>query len=528
MILPPFFGIGSHYDEDVVRQILLTYLSKDVLTFPDPKAIASVAYESLDVLTHKEPKPTSNISFVALDTLALPVLTDGMSVTYNSVDICTYDPPPALPEITNFTLVDVGDREVDLAWSIPYDNRCDITEYSLEYSDCFLSYILDENLDNIIDEDNNKLISELYRDNCNWQVFDKRKVLAEDFDRIQTNQEFFIITELSSGVGTNNSQLVDYLENGQSYIFRVAAINCVGTGEYGYTDILVPFGPTHEYCDIQLFLQPNSTTDIAVSLQDYSCREKSSEEIAGVAVSTESKFGAGSIYFDGAYDSLPAPGTYSHIRTNHNYSTTLEDWSLNEEFTIELWLKPDSSSATDTIISVYTQYDSGYNIDNNNYWELYRTSNSIRFKMVRSETLNEDPWFINESIELIASNTNLSTSEFTHIAITRFDGSAKLYVNGELKDKQEFTHNISITSDLLIIGARQGDSYDNSDTFGIGRGAVTSPYIGYIDDIMISKAARYAKLSFIPEKYSEPADCDNCGGYTVGATSATVFDEFVP
>ena len=45
---------------------------------------------------------------------------------------------------------------------------------------------------------------------------------------------------------------------------------------------------------------------------------------------------------------------------------------------------------------------------------------------------------------------------------------------------------------------------------------------------MISNSARFAKTSFVPEKYANPADCDGCGGYTVASTLATVSDEFIP
>jgi hypothetical protein len=280
----------------------------------------------------------------------------------------------------------------------------------------------------------------------------------------------------------------------------------------------VPYGPVHEYCDIKLFLQPNSTNDITVSLQDYSCREKDSEEIAGVTVSTESKFGAGSLYFDGVYSTLPTPATYSHIRVNHNSGVTLEDWSLYNDFTIELWIRPDNTYANDTIISAYTQYDSNHAIANYNNWRLRRTSNYLEFIINTNEA----------SMTLRADNVDLPTTDFTHIAVSRLDGVARLYVSGTLYDTEEFGDNVNISGNIMVIGGNQGDSYDISDTFGIGRGDITEPYIGYIDDIMISKSARYSKHQIIPDKYTEPANCDNCGGYTIAATSASIGDEFVP
>ena len=527
MILPPFFGINSPYDEDFIKEVIFTYLANDTLTYSDPKPIASVAYEAIDILTNKTPRPVSNISFLAIDTISLPLLSSGINLTYNSFDICTYDPPPTVPEITNFTLTDVNDREINFSWSTPYNNRCDITEYILQYSDCFLSKTLAENSDIIISENSDTIIGEHYRDNCNYQEYDRRKILIENHDRLQANTQLFI-TEQSSGIGVINNLLMQDLVNNQPYIFRIAAVNCVGTGEFGYSDILIPYGPVHEYCDIKLFLQPNSTNDISVSLQDYSCREKDSEEIAGVTVSTESQFGAGSLYFDGVYTALPAPATYSHIRVDHNSGVTLEDWSLYGDFTIELWIRPDNTYANDTIISAYTQYDDNYNSANDNHWKLRRTSNDLEFILNINEDYDEDPYYFSASMTLRADNVDLPTTDFTHIAVSRFDGVARLYVSGILYDTEEFSHNVNISGNIMIIGGNQGSYYDVSDTFGIGRGAITEPYIGYIDDIMISNSARYSKSSIIPDKYQETADCDGCGGYTIAATSVSIGDEFIP
>jgi hypothetical protein len=521
MILPPYFGINTVYDEDEIKQIILSYLSNDILTFTDPKAIAALTYLSMDCLTHEQAKSISSVTFLGLDAVSLPTLSTDLAITYHAADICTYDPPPAPPEITEFLTSSIGDSEIEFYWSSPYNNRCDITEYILQYTDCFLSQMLAENSDTIISEDSDILIGEQYRDNCEYQEYNRQKILTQTKDRLKANTSLFI-TEQSSGIGTVNNITVTDLINDQPHIFRIAAVNCAGTGEFSTTGILYPISIFHKYCDIKLFMQPNSTTDIQASLQDYSCREKDINYLAGVSVSSESQFGAGSLYFNGQLDYPPSPATYSHLRIDNNSGTTGEDWSIDNDFTIELWVRPNNSSSSDTIMSAYSQQDPEYNIANNNYWKLTRTSNSVVFNIEKSESISSD------SLTLTASGTTLPTGEFTHVAISRLQGNARLYINGVLKDKEYSNISTYIDSQFLIVGANQGNNYDNSDTFNIGRGAVSNPFIGHIDDIMISKSARYGKTLFIPEKYSEPADCDGCGGYTLAASSNTISNEFIP
>ena len=558
MILPPFFGANSVYDEDDVKEVSVDYLAADIFTFIDPKATSSVTYLVPDIVSFDTPKSVSSVTYLSLDALSLPRLPDGVELTYEAVDICTFDPPPEPPLISNFLSSVIGDTEIEFSWSTPYDNRSPIIEYILQYSDCFLSdiltedsktiieetnYMTTESQDQITSEDNNeliaehaKLISDNHRENCTFQEYDRRKVLIENRDRLKANTQLFI-TEQSSGIGTLNSVLVQDLVNDQPHIFRIAAVNAAGTGQFSTTGILTPIGPKHEYCDIKLFMQPNSTIDIAQSLVDHSCREKTIDEVAGVQVSTQPKFGLGSLYFNGVYDSLPSPGTYPHVRVNHNSDITGDDWSLLEDFTIEMWARPSSSTHSDTLISAYTQHadEYGEGETNSNYWRLFRTSTVLTFRAVVSELTDEtgeygEPIYNEGTLSLNYTGV-LPTGEYTNIVVSRFNNIARLYINGDLKDKKTFDKNVTITgAGYLIVGGNQGNLYDISDTFGIGRGAIQagSEYVGYIDDIMISNSARFARSSFVPEKYANPADCDGCGGYTVASTLATVSDEFIP
>jgi len=523
MILPPFFGISIPKDEDIVRQAVIDYMALDTVSFLNPFPGANITFHQIDVISLASPTTTANITYNAFDALSLPALSNGANLTFNGVDVLYWRPPPELPLIPEFLSWMLGDEYIDLSWSEPYDNRCDITEYVLEYSDCFLSYITSENEDNITTENSDKFIEEFYNTDCNWQVYDKKKILTELSDRVQTNNELFIITEKSSGIGDTTSASVDELVNDTAYLFRVAAVNCVGIGDYAYSEILTPFGTNHVYCDISLFLQPNSN-DIIASLYDHSCGNKSVNYLAGVSTSTSvSKFGGGSLYFNGAYEGppfTPDPGTYSHLYAEANYS---EEWSLHGDFTIELWIRPDSSysSSYQTLVSAYSQDP---NNSNYSFWKLYRYQNQIRFQM--SNEIYDDN--ISNSIDMYTANDlSLSTTDFTHICVCRSVGDIRIFVDGIEKKKEYFNDDVTIVGDYVVIGADQTSYYIDSDYNNIGRYAVGQPYIGYIDDIMLSRSARYRK-SFVPEKYAESADCEDCGGYSSAASISKIDENFIP
>ena len=563
MILPPFQGISSQYDEEEIREAIISFLSSDIATFTNATSSLGVTYLAPDVVTFTKPSKTPSVTYLAADVVSLGALSERGMVTYAAADILTYDPPAEVPEITRFVSTNVEDSRIDLVWNTPWDRRSPLINYILEYSDCFLSRTLTEDNDNLIltdsqnyttpifafTEDGNQitventnkiifepgipvsLISEHYKTVCNYQRYDQRRVLEENENRIIGDT--FLLTEASSGIGLINSVNVDPLINGHPYIFRIAAVNAVGTGEYSYTNMISPIGPdAHSYCDIRFFLQPNSTTDIYTSLKDHSCREKDIVYLEGVTVSSESKFGAGSLAFDGVYQSLPTPGTHSHLQVDNNFDITREDWSLNGDFTIEMWIKPDRTSATESLISAHNPYleDSFGNINSDesvtSKWNLYRQSQKIKFDF-QGQVGSYEGYANIERTTLETENITLSTTEFSHIAVSRFNNKIRLYVNGEEKAKEPATQNVATSGRYMVIGAEQRADYESSDTFNTGRGVVYNAFKGKIDDVMITNKARYAR-NFTPEKYTEPADCAPCGGYSVGATSASVSNEFIP
>lgn len=246
MILPPFFGIVSPYDEELVRRAIISYLTNDTLTFRNPTETSSVTFQGTDVLTHTILQDLLSITFTALDTVSLPSLLDIMSMSYSSVDVCTYTRPPGVPDSPIFIFWNVGYEEICLVWSTPANNGCNITEYILEYTDCFLSNLLTENNDILISESNEYLIEEYYRENCTYQSYNITKILLENYDRLQSGTDL-LITENSTKLGLINHVIVTDLIHNRPYIFRIAAINCAGMSEFYYSDILIPDADSYSY-----------------------------------------------------------------------------------------------------------------------------------------------------------------------------------------------------------------------------------------------------------------------------------------
>lgn len=571
MILPPFLGISSNYDEDQIKEAIISYLSLDTATFDLASNFLSVTFLSCDTSTFDLPHDTASVTYVNADVATHSDPSNAVSLSYLPMDVCTYDPPPEVPFQTCFTSESIDDSLVSLTWGIPGDRRSPILNYVLEYTDCFLSTILTEDNDLLADErvsydistennDNIKsesgdqivvefsyLITDNYRTACHYNQYDYRRVLIEDHNRLLTNDSFFV-TEKSSGIGLSTEISVDYLDNGQAYLFRVAAVNAVGTGEYCYSNLLTPVGlPGHVYCDIRYFLQPNSPTDIFTSLRDYSCREKDTVYMGGVTVNSDSKFGPASLAFDGLYESLPSPGTYSHLQVNNNSGTTGEDWSLVGDFNIEMWMKPDSATAVNQyLLSAHNQTlmtdeeldDDSYGDDPATYiptyWHLYRNGQDIKFQTYAitgyyEEEGNEGVFYAGLKLDTIQTtgNVTLSTTDFNHIAVSRFDGMIKIFVNGIEGARGYVPWDVSVSGDFMVVGAKQERFYQRSDLYNNGRGETFNPFKGKIDDILFVNKALYSR-SFTPVKYDKPADCDGCGGYSGAALSVSVSNEFIP
>jgi len=177
------------------------------------------------------------------------------------------------------------------------------------------------------------------------------------------------------------------------------------------------------------------------------------ETVGNAQVDTAvTKFGSGSMYFDGSGDYLIAQSS--------------EDFDFPGDFTIEMWLNLDNVTSTwQAIISRAYAISGG--------WRLYKLTGS-----------NNLVWYSSSSAIATTSNSPLASGVWGHVAVVRSGSTISIYIDGILRGS-------GTNSTSYIPG-----NYD----LEIGSGVVTSsfPMTGYIEDLRITKGlARYTS-NFTP------------------------------
>lgn len=461
MIVPPFFGLHLPFKDTSVYGLKHSYLTSDVLTYSAPTNKVTLTYASADVLSYDIPDNPLTITWSAPDVLCFDKPTDKISISFCATDVLTYNPPPSLPEIPyNIVGLD-GDESAFITWSPPYANRSPIIDYIIEY----------------------KTLSE-----TSWNTY---------------------VDNISINTGITITGLI----NNSNYQFRIAAINAIGTGLPGLTDIITPSGGDDSYCSLKFFIKPDAL-DIS-SIQDLSSSGCSITHIGVQGDADHFKYGGRSLFFDGQLDQAPDPNqfpyfsTFHHLNITRNLGNTDQTyWSLNDNFTIEFWIRPESPLASSqTVMSVYSQE----NLDPYNYsfWRLYFTNGILYFNgLIDFYDSSTGEWNY-QNINHPINNVFFLVNNFTHIAICRSKGYIQFFVDGLEKSKIYFPHNIKINSDHLIIGADHTRYNYYYDTYSINRVYTTNPFIGNIDDILISTSAKYRK-GFIPIQHTNIGIPSNC------------------
>ena len=160
---------------------------------------------------------------------------------------------------------------------------------------------------------------------------------------------------------------------------------------------------------------------------------------------TNKKFGAGSLYFSGAYIQ----------------ATASTDWDLGSLFTVDFWIRPTALGSYQKVIS--TQQSGAY------YEFMITNSNYIASE-------NSAGGGIKQGTTALAINT------WYHVAIT-FDGTnIKIWLNGALDATHAYT-NAFATSNGLRIGQN-------------GQGGES--FSGQIDELRISKGIVRWTAAFTP------------------------------
>ncbi len=242
------------------------------------------------------------------------------------------------------------------------------------------------------------------------------------------------------GVGSRNFTIGADQDGTESrltgYISSLRVVN--GTGVYT-SNFTPPTAPLTNITNTSLLL---NFTNAGI----YDATSKNDLETVGNAQisTTQSKWGGGSMSFDGSGDYLK-----SNVSTSDLYG-------FGGDFAIELWLY---RNATGQTILVDSRPTGGGGTSA--YYVLYvNTSNVLS-------------WFVGGSVR-ITGTTTISNSTWYHIAIARSGSSTKMYLNGT-QEGSTYTDSTALicASERPYVGADAND--------------LTSNLNGYIDDLRITK-----------------------------------------
>jgi hypothetical protein len=249
------------------------------------------------------------------------------------------------------------------------------------------------------------------------------------------------------------SYVITGLTNEIPVSIRVAAINPAGTGAYCTAVTSTPSDdpPDALFDKVVLLLHMDGEDDSEVftDLSIYSHRVSSFS--AAKISTTQSKFGGASARFSGSGDYLTVPA-------KNVLSFGLDD------FTVEFFVRWPTTSIGNT--GFINNTIDPYAADAQKWYCMYQPGTGLVFG--RHSVPN---------FAVIAPWTP-SANVWYHIAAVRSSGETKLFINGVLQPA-------SNSAALSTI------SFDNN---GLGIGVVATPHWcnAYIDDLRITKAARYA------------------------------------
>jgi hypothetical protein len=222
--------------------------------------------------------------------------------------------------------------------------------------------------------------------------------------------------------------------------------------------------------------QDSYANNVSLLLDGESLTDKSQNNFtvtnSSVAVSSaEVKYGTSSLYFNGAsYLSIPDS-------TAFGFGTG--------DFTIEFWLKLGAAitatSGDASFRSIVNKYSAGSNgTEDAFYVFLNNAAGTMQFNVgFVSNTIGS-----NFAFNITGVDTSLN-SVWNHVAVVRSSGSLKVYFNGtQIGTTQAYSSSINQGTLPLLVGAR---TYAPIDLY----------FNGYIDDLRITKAARYT-ANFTP------------------------------
>jgi hypothetical protein len=262
--------------------------------------------------------------------------------------------------------------------------------------------------------------------------------------RVLTNTFTGSVATSTSAVslGANSSGADPYL----GYMSSTRVV--VGTALYSGTTYTVPTAPLTAVSGTQLLLNFTNAGVIDATAKNVLETEGNAQ------ISTaQSKWGGGSIKFDGTGDAARIPDDEKENLRFGTGNFTIEFWA---------WKSANGSMDYDTVISIGStgSYNGGFSV------ELSATRGFC---------------FISDNAIRVQSNFNPNDSTWNHYAVVRDGSTFALYKNGSRLTTATLSTTLGIT----------GTAY-------VGAGALTdNSFNGYIDDLRVTKGlARYTGTTY--------------------------------
>ncbi len=287
-----------------------------------------------------------------------------------------------------------------------------------------------------------------------------------------SNNITLYINGVSAGTFTSNNTVTgtaDYWWVGttgdavstQNFTGYLADFRATGSAVYTGT-FTPPTAPLTAISNTQLLL---AGTNAGI----YDATSKNDLETVGNAQisTTQSKFGGSSMYFDGTGDYLSIPATQNIV-----FGTA--------DFTIEMWVYSGSQGSTGA-----RMFGNGAGAAWGSGKYILTTTTAANPNKFTLGINNASP------ADVLVSTTTFNDSTWKHVAITRYNGVFRLFVNGILESTN--TTNVSVDNGTAA-QIRIGSSGISGD----------ADWAGYIDDLRITKGiARYTS-NFTPPTAAFP------------------------
>ena len=174
-------------------------------------------------------------------------------------------------------------------------------------------------------------------------------------------------------------------------------------------------------------------------------------QVGDAQISTaEKKFGSSSLYLDGT-------GDYLQLTYTNSLILRLSDWC------IEMWIYPQRNNVL--------QY-------------LYEGANTtnVGAPTIQITSTGALQWWTGGALRITGSANSVTTNTWHHIAMVRTGNDHKLYLNG-VQQSSTWTNSSTLNH---LAAHKIGAAYNG-----------TSPFQGYIDEVRVSRVARYT-ASFTP------------------------------